>query len=232
MKKPDTDHIYNKKAHRYDILISKEDYKNNMFESLNKITSFENKDIIDLGAGTGRLSCMLAPMAKTIKAFDSSKAMLEVAAKKLKKLGHDNWEVLVADHREIPVATESADIVVAGWSLFYLGKSSIKDWKKNINEVMDEIERVLRVNGIVIILETLGTGNKTPEIPDNLAGYYQMLETHYGFKHRWIRTDYKFKSLEEAEKLTRFFFGDELADRVVKEELKILPECTGIWWLE
>lgn len=36
---------------------------------------------------------------------------------------------------------------------------------------------------------------------------------------------------EEVEKLTRFFFGDELSDRVVKESLIQLPECAGIWWL-
>ena len=39
------------------------------------------------------------------------------------------------------------------------------------------------------------------------------------------------QSLDEAEELTRFFFGDELAARVVEKEWLILPECTGIWWL-
>jgi hypothetical protein len=53
----------------------------------------------------------------------------------------------------------------------------------------------------------------------------------YNFSHTSIRTDYKFKSVEEAEELTRFFFGDELADRVEKQKLVVVPECTGIWWL-
>jgi hypothetical protein len=30
--------------------------------------------------------------------------------------------------------------------------------------------------------------------------------------------------------LTRFFFGDALADRVRRENLVSLPESTGIWW--
>jgi hypothetical protein len=34
----------------------------------------------------------------------------------------------------------------------------------------------------------------------------------------------------EAEELTRFFFGDELANRIKNEGLLIVPECTGIWW--
>jgi len=46
-----------------------------------------------------------------------------------------------------------------------------------------------------------------------------------------IRTGYRFESLAEAEDLTRFFFGDALADRAASEGLVILPECTGMWWL-
>ena len=45
-----------------------------------------------------------------------------------------------------------------------------------------------------------------------------------------IRTDYRFASVQEAVELTRFFFGDELADRVRVEDWLVLPENTGIWW--
>ena len=33
-----------------------------------------------------------------------------------------------------------------------------------------------------------------------------------------------------AEQLTRFFFGDEMADEVVRQNWVVLPECTGVWW--
>ena len=51
-----------------------------------------------------------------------------------------------------------------------------------------------------------------------------------GFAATTIRTDYRFESLVEAETLTRFFFGDGLADQVVEKNWRILPEWTGIWW--
>jgi hypothetical protein len=63
-----------------------------------------------------------------------------------------------------------------------------------------------------------------------LAVYYTLLED-MGFSSTWIRTDYQFKSVQEAAELTGFFFGEELADRVAREKLVILPECTGIWRL-
>jgi hypothetical protein len=34
----------------------------------------------------------------------------------------------------------------------------------------------------------------------------------------------------EAEQLTRFFFGDELADQVAFNNIVALPECAGVWW--
>jgi hypothetical protein len=93
------------------------------------------------------------------------------------------------------------------------------------------MKRVLRPGGAIIILETLGTGRETPQPPaPALAAYYDWLENEHGFNHTWIRTDYRFASVDEAEALTRFFFGDNLAGRIRRDNLTILPECTGIWW--
>ncbi|SEM71053.1 class I SAM-dependent methyltransferase [Lihuaxuella thermophila] len=224
---PDHEIIYAEKAESYDLLISRQ---KSVYETLVKIKPFQGLDIIDLGAGTGRLTCLLAPKAKSVLALDRSRAMLDVAAAKLKKMGLANWKVEVADHRQLPVADHSADLIVSGWSICYLGSSNAANWKQNIDQVMKEIKRVLRPGGSVIIFETMGTGTETPDPPEFLRGYYTMLENEYGFSHTVIRTDYAFADLAEAENLTRFFFGDELANRVVKEGLVQLPECAGVWW--
>ena len=77
----------------------------------------------------------------------------------------------------------------------------------------------------------MGTGFETPRPPaPHLAELYDWWTATYQLNHTWIRTDYQFSSPEEAAHLTRFFFGDELADRILAEKLTILPECTGIWW--
>ena len=94
------------------------------------------------------------------------------------------------------------------------------------------MKRVLRPGGTAIILESLGTGRETPQPPrEELAVYYAWLEEEHGFSSTWIRTDFQFESLAEAESLIRPFFGEAMAESVVKENLVILPECTGIWWL-
>jgi ubiquinone/menaquinone biosynthesis C-methylase UbiE len=226
---PDHTVIYTKHAEQYDLLISRQ---KSVCQTLEQIKPFEGLDIIDLGAGTGRLTCLLAPKAKSILAFDRSQAMLDVAARKLKKMGLHNWRTQVAHHRQLPVEDNSADLIVSGWSICYLGSSNVQNWKQNIHQVMEEIKRVLRPGGSVIILETMGTGTERPDPPDFLKNYYSLLENRYGFSNTVIRTDYTFKNISEAEDLTRFFFGDELANRVVEQGLVQLPEWAGVWWRE
>jgi ubiquinone/menaquinone biosynthesis C-methylase UbiE len=226
---PDHTAIYAKKAEQYDMLISRQ---KSVYPILKKIKPFEGLDIIDMGAGTGRLTCLLAPQAKSIVAIDRSQAMLDIAATKLKKKGLNNWKTQAADHRQLPIEDNSTDLIVSGWSLCYLGSSNVPNWKQNIHQVMNEIKRVLRPGGSVIIFETMGTGTELPHPPDFLKGYYSLLENVYGFSNTVIRTDYTFANIAEAEDLTRFFFGDELANKVVEQKLVQLPEWAGVWWRE
>ncbi|MCD9022088.1 class I SAM-dependent methyltransferase [Cohnella silvisoli] len=226
---PDHDHIYQQEAANYHELISKQPDLTVFIEEIRPISGL---DIVDIGAGTGRLTTVLAPKAKSIVALDASEAMLEITAERLRQADLTNWTTQVSDHRKLPLADQSADLIVAGWTICYLGSTNVNNWEQNISEVIGEIKRVLRPNGTVIIFETLGTCFESPNAPDFLQQYYSALVDTYGFSHRWIRTDYEFDSIQQAERLTRFFFGDEVADRVIEQNLVRLPECAGVWWLE
>jgi ubiquinone/menaquinone biosynthesis C-methylase UbiE len=167
--------------------------------------------------------------------MDISPQMLSVARDKLNPSGFPKPEGFIrlaaADNRQLPIAAQTADLVIAGWSLgHFVGWYA--DWRDQIGQALTEMKRVLRPGGTMIILETLGTGRETPQPPhDGLTAYYNWLENEHGFATTWIRTDYRFASVDEADSLTRFFFGDELADRIRRDNLTILPECTGIWSL-
>lgn len=229
-----TDHfkqIYTSQAEMYDALVSQEDYQQNLLPALSKIYPLRGAEIVEFGAGTGRLTLLLAPLVKSIRAFDESAHMLEMLNAKLTKAGITNCEVAVADNRKLPIADESADIAMEGWSFGHFCGWYHEHWRQEIEKALDEMQRLLRPGGAAILLETLGTGRETPQPPTpELADFYRWLQTEKGFEHSWIRTDYRFTSLTQAEQLTRFFFGSELADTVVANNLVILPECTGLWW--
>jgi ubiquinone/menaquinone biosynthesis C-methylase UbiE len=233
----DYQEIYAGHADRYDQLVAREDYQGHILPALRKIRPLEGLDVVDLGAGTGRLSCLLAPLVKSLVLLDASPHMLAFAAAKLACSARggralDNWRTQVADNRCLPLDDGIADVAISGWSLGYLVGEHPKTWQGEVEKALREMRRVLRPRGTILILETLGTGHETPHPPsEGLADYYAFLEAG-GFSSTWIRTDYRFDSLEEAESLTRFFFGDELAALVVEYKWVILPECTGIWWLD
>ena len=223
--------IYQTDADRYEALVSREDYQGNIMKTLEEIISPDGLDILDLGAGTGRLTMMLAPRAKSIRAFDTSAEMLRVCRERLLASGLSNWDVDVAAHRQLPVEGLSVDLVVSGWSVAYLYVWHPETWQDELEKWLGEMKRILRRNSFIVLFESLGTGNESPIKLEHLKEYYAWLD-EAGFQNKWIRTDYKFASVNETEELARFFFGDELADKVKKNNWIVLPECTGVWWLK
>jgi ubiquinone/menaquinone biosynthesis C-methylase UbiE len=222
--------IYQSEGDRYEALISREDYQGNIQRALDEIVNVNGWDVIDLGAGTGRLAVMLAPRVKSVRAFDMADEMLRVCRERLVASGLSNWQVEVADHRSIPVADHSANLVVSGWSIAYLYVWNPETWRAELEKWLGEMKRVLRLNSFIVLFESLGTGNESPIRLEHLKDYYPWL-AQVGFQNKWIRTDYKFESIEEAEELSRFFFGDVVADKVKQNHWITLPECTGVWWL-
>jgi hypothetical protein len=104
-------------------------------------------------------------------------------------------------------------------------------WQDELEKWLSEMERVLRRGSFIVLFESLGTGNESPIQLEHLKEYYPWLDKA-GFQNKWVRTDYKFESIEEAEDLSRFFFGDDLGDKVKNNQWLFLPECTGVWWVK
>ncbi len=222
--------IYAAQADAYEAMVAAEDYQGNLWTALEAVRPLAGLDVVELGAGTGRLTLYLAPRVRSISAFDQSAHMLSVTEGKLRAPGLTNVCTGVADNAALPVAAAAADLAIAGWSLGHSCGWFPETWRDVIGQAVGEMLRVLRPGGTAIIFETLGTGTERPGAPtDGLAAYYQLLETTYGFTRTVIQTDYQFTSPEDAAAKTRFFFGDALADRLLAERCSVLPEWTGMW---
>lgn len=227
---PDHHTIYQQEAERYDHLAMREDKDGNLLPAIQSIVSLTLIDTVELGAGTGRLSNLLAPLVRSLHAFDASAAMLAVAESKLRALGLSNWHTQIADHRQIPLPDHCADLVISGWSICYLNDKERSDWHTPFAEALVEMKRLLRPAGTILIIETEGTGVSAPQPPDSMLRYLGWLREQ-GFAFDWVRTDYKFVSWEEARALVAFFFGDAMLSACYEEDGSvILPECTGLWW--
>lgn len=97
--------------------------------------------IVDIGCGTGRVAERLVNLGRKVIAVDHSIGMLQ---KTVTKINSDLLVPLYADARELPLQSASCDGVVCSGVLHH-----IQDWQ----QVLDEIARVLRPGGRLVIRE-------------------------------------------------------------------------------
>lgn len=228
---PTEKEVYANHAVEYEALVSREDYQGKILKAIQEIVSLEGLDVLDLGAGTGRLACLLAPFVQTMLAFDLSLHMLGIARDKMRRFTRRNWLTAACDHRLLPLTARAADLIVSGWSVSYVTVWNPLRWREEADAWLAEARRVLCPGGFIILFESLGTGNESPQRLAHLENFYGWLD-EVGFKNKWIRTDYKFESPGVASEVAGFFFGDEMKARIMRERMTILPECTGVWWLK
>ncbi|MCJ8211328.1 class I SAM-dependent methyltransferase [Mucilaginibacter sp. RS28] len=221
--------IYQEHCAVYDRLRTCMDHEGNLLRQFLTIQDPSDQIVVEFAAGTGRLTGLIAPLAKAVHAFDLAPDMVNYAREKFS--AYPNVTFNVAGNDSIPLPGGSADIVVEGWSLGYIAFAGGAAWKSDIDHVLSEMERLLRPGGSILLFGTLGTGTHRPAAPNKvLAQLYEYLTTEKGFtQSEWFPTDYRFTDLEEAVELTSFFWNDKFGNYVREHQLVIVPECTAIW---
>jgi len=226
------DHYKNIYSHHADIyhrMIETEDVDGNLLPTIETIIPLTGKRLLDLGSGTGRIPLLVYSKVKQIIGLDLHRGML-VEQQQQRDQRNGNWGLIQGDLRLLPFSENWFDLVTAGWAIGHFQGWYAADWKTQVDQTLGEMVRVLKPDGAVVIIETLTTGSTIPAPPSQgLANYYSYLENQWGFERQQIQTDYQFRDLEEAIEYSAFFFGDELAKKVRKNDWVRLPEWTGVW---
>ena len=102
--------------------------------------------IVDLGAGEGTLSQLLASGARKVIAVDNSPKMVEFGSKLAKKHGFKNLEYRLGDLENPPVKNNSADLAILSQALHHAIKPE---------RAIRSAYRILKKGGRLIILDLL-----------------------------------------------------------------------------
>jgi ubiquinone/menaquinone biosynthesis C-methylase UbiE len=221
-------HVYTGETDRYHALVSYEDYQGNLPIAITEIIQPHVSNILETGAGTGRLTRLLLPLTDNIAVFDLSLAMLTTAKHYLPLKASRLTGLTAGDHRHLPVRDNLFDWIVSGWSICYLASWHKETWNKEVLQAFSEFVRVLKPEGKILIIETLGTGQPLPNPPAHLIEYVDFLDKS-GFFRETIRTDYEFPNISIARDLVEFFFGEDMVEMITNKEKPILPEYSGLW---
>lgn len=110
------------------------------------ITLLPPQVIVDLGAGEGTLSQLLAPRARKVIAIDNSPKMVAFGSKLAKQHGFKNLEYRLGDIEDPPVQKNSADLAISSQALHHAIKPE---------RVIKSVYRILKRGGHLIILDLL-----------------------------------------------------------------------------
>jgi ubiquinone/menaquinone biosynthesis C-methylase UbiE len=225
------DTLYRDHADVYELLVSHEDYQGNLLRAIQALQSLDRKVAAEFGAGTGRLTGLLVGHLRHLYAFDLTPTMLRVTQAKLYRHAWKNVSLVLADSRRMPALPGWADFAIEGWAFLQIAVWHPQEWQSQLCKALDEMQRLVRPDGRLILIETLGTGESTPRVAPFFREVYDFLEKERGFASLDIRTDYRFDTKQQIRQVVVPLFGREMLDRLVRTEAGwILPECTGLWW--
>jgi ubiquinone/menaquinone biosynthesis C-methylase UbiE len=225
------DNLYTDYANEYEMLVSHEDYQNNLLAAIEQIEPLAGMRTAEFGCGTGRVSALLARQVRWLYAFDFTRSMLRLTQAKQENNGWKTVSLAQADSRQMPVRSSWADFAIEGWAFLQIAVWHPHDWQNQLGRALDEMQRVVRPGGKMILIETLGTGESTPKPAPFHRIVYDYLEDQHGFTPLNLRTDYCFETLEQIQQVVVPLFGPEMLGRLVDAgQGWILPECTGLWW--
>lgn len=147
--------------------------------------------VLDVGAGNGftaqilnRSNRVVIPMEPDEKMVDDKKDLL--------------WAKGVA--QDIPFHANTFDAVYSTWAFFF-------DGIVDIDEGLQEVERVCKAGGKIIIVDNYGHDEfcslTTNDITSNVEDWVER-----GYDYHVIETAFIFDTVEEARELLTFYFGE------------------------
>lgn len=120
---------------------------------LNTLVDLSDLDVLDVGAGTGRITQGVAQKARRVTAVDIFESVVEYGNRLVHQAGLENVAYVRGDNARLPLVDNSFDVAVCAWAAIHYA----------------ETYRVLKPNGYLIdLIPAPGTlcGELTPILAD------------------------------------------------------------------
>lgn len=172
----------------YDQIAGQYDKKQKYLDSFEKgrllplLGRVAGKEILDIGAGTGRLAIQLARAGAMVTALDVSSSMLD----KLKQKAPSKIKLVVGDAENLPFADNSFDLMVAAFLIVHL---------KDPRYFLDQAYRALKDGGRLLLTNI---NQKRPPLVDGQGGSVKIESFyHRPEKIKEMLTDLAFRIVDE-----------------------------------
>ena len=189
-------------AHRadlYDIMCESVDPEGRILARVRSLCPWDDRLVMDIGCGRGDHALVMARDAGVVVAADADERM--VNRTRARALGvHPSLCVLHADVTDLPLASESLDVVYAFWAYFF------GEGEKGLREC----ERVLRPGGSLCVVQNRG-GDELSQLwsdPEFACLQWGRWFEERGFASFGVNSYWRFPSMDEAVLLVRYLWGE------------------------
>ena len=159
--------------------------------------------VLDIGAGNGFTAAHLNRPERFVIPLEPDARMVDYSQPLV-------WAKGVA--QAIPFHDRTFDAAYATWAFFFDGVADIL-------QGLNDAKRVVKSNGLLVIADNAGEDEFCALAPHNIASNRAWWKEQ-GFQETILHTSYRFDSLEEANTLLSFYFGEEVGKQNQKTEIE------------
>lgn len=180
---------------------------------LKKKIDFNNKVILEIGCGTGRLSFRIIPYVKELIGIDIEEKAINICDEKKQNSPYYNRaQFLVLDANCMNFPDSYFDIVMFSWSIYLIS---------NKEEILKSVKNKLKQDGLVVVLQPIGgeyegtllqfyTKSNLSQFAAHSLESLRLLKNIFGnCTEDILETRFIFPNIDKAIEMTEFFVEDE-----------------------
>jgi SAM-dependent methyltransferase len=187
------------------------------------IAPWQDRVVLDLGAGTGFHLPRFAERASHVFGVEPHAPSRLRAMRRVAELGLEQVSVLAGSAEYVPLRDHSVDVCHARFAYFFPPKCE---------PGLAELARVLRPGGAACIIDNdLRTGtfarwlSHLPEAHVGNADVVEAFWADHGFACQRIASQWRFSSRGDLEAVVRLEFGESLSAQLLAEHSGLSVEC-------
>lgn len=180
-------------------------------QTMRSVASWQDRDVLDLGCGTGFHLPRWAASARSVVGVDPHPALLAIAARRCRAL--PNVTVLQASATDVPLPDASVDLVQVRWAYFF---------GPGCEPGLAEMDRVLRRGGTAFVIDNDATRSTFggwfrrgyPEVDPVVV---ERFWSSRGWQRHPVTIRWAFTSRADFESVVRIEFDRRTADAVIAD---------------